>query len=55
MRRTLAMMDRNDDGCRLGESLGNIGIHAHLSRTSIEVIDLLELAVADRDNRRECC
>jgi hypothetical protein len=47
------MMDCYDNGCRLGESLGYIRVHADFRRTSTEVIDLLKLAVGYSSERCE--
>lgn len=52
LRRTLAVMYRHDDGSRLGEGLGNVRVHAHLRRASIEVIDFLQLGTS---HSCECC
>lgn len=46
-------MNRNDNGCRFGDGLGDIRIHAHFGGTSIKVVNLLKLAVAHSSNSRE--
>jgi hypothetical protein len=54
----LAVMDRHNDGSRLGEGLRDIGVHAHFGRAGIETGDLLQLATANRGSsrkRRESC
>ena len=46
--RALAVVYSNDDRSRGLEVLGHVDVHAHLGRTGVEAIDLLQLALPDR-------